>query len=126
MKNVSLFLAAILFSAYSVAKVPTTLPKGLYGGKGINVAVIGNKVTVELGCSHGEFSTPSLDQEGSFTAEGWMETDLMMQNKPKVPTEFTGNLNGANLSLQLVNANGKEGSYSLTKGKVQPPLMKCK
>jgi hypothetical protein len=117
-------VATLTLLATTAGAAPRQLAMGPYNANGIRVNVGEKKATVELGCASGEFARPNLKADGSFEAQGTMETDLVIMNKKPQPAKFSGRLESGQLRFWIEEA-GNRTEYRLVKG-VGEPLMKCK
>ena len=119
MKQILFVLVAFTLPLFAQAATET------WNGDGIQLTLEERLAKVELGCSSGVFLKPSLRNNTSFDALGWLQSDGMHE-APKRSTLFKGTVIDDVLTLTIRDEEGArlEQVFTLQKGPLQP-LIKC-
>ena len=105
---------------------------GVWGGRGIQLAVGEGGARVEYDCAHGEIAGPvALDAEGRFSLGGTLTPErggpAHAGESPKsFPARYEGRVSGQTMTLTVTRADTGErvGTYTLTRG-AEARLFKC-
>lgn len=112
--RVPVVLLAALLASCGESTAPSEL-EGLWGGEGVELAVMGDRAALDLGCLRGTFDAP-LDPMEGFAAEVQLRSAL-----PDRPTttaaQVTGFYSGRVIELTVTyDVTGYSQSYLLLPG----------
>lgn len=121
----------LMFSLQTMASTAThrSLNKGLYDGGGTNLTVGTKTAQIEMGCSHGDFARPTLNGNGTFFADGFIQSEMMSMPPPaKRSVHYEGSISkdGKELKLTIVEKGVRSSEMIFKKTTSLPHLMKCR
>lgn len=129
MKLILISVGLLLSVQANATPIFRQLTEGLYDGGGTNITVTAQTVQIETGCSHGHFDRPTLNGNGTFFVDGFMQSEMMtMPPPPEKKVRFEGlvSRDGKQMKLTIVEGGSKNTELSFKKAAQLPHLMKCR
>lgn len=119
MKNTLFALVAFTVPLFAQAATET------WNGEGIHLTLEEKLAKVDLACSNGVFLKPSLRNNTTFDATGWLQSNLPGDGVKRA-TLFHGTVLDGVLTLTIKDKEGNttEQVFTLQKGPLQP-MIKC-
>jgi hypothetical protein len=115
MKMMSIISAMVLTaSSAALANPGEPVPAGVWGGPGLNMTVHDQTMTVQFGCAHGFLARPLADRQDRFETDGYLQTDLVMRNRPQIPTHVVGYMVGNQMRVTFDEQGQQPVTYTLT------------
>lgn len=115
------------------SQTPAPLPKGTWGGTGINFEATDDGANIEFDCAHGSIATRMTpDREGKFEVKGtYVREGPGPIRQGRIPAEqpatYTGATDGKTMTLSIRIEGSDEviATYDLTHGR-SGRVRKCK